>query len=184
MNEREQSRGRRRRGKEKPKQGEGQPPVERQSRQPGERQNRALDKFKKEIANKGFADDAIMRLSRELGESLVRSQAQLRSDNRENTKTQVRKFYNLVRITHRTAGSEGELRIKLRTLQAQIAYAVARRTISEDFKDLFDISIEKVLKSDDAEASLSGFVTFFEAFYAYFYYQIEMDKNHQGGRRR
>jgi CRISPR type III-A-associated protein Csm2 len=151
-----------------------------------ERRGRALEKFKMEIADRSFADDAIMRLSRDLGESLVKSQkVQARGETKENIKAQVRKFYNLVRVTRGTSPEVS--RVKLRTLQAQIAYAVARRTLSEEFKDFIDISVKKILNNQDPvalEKTLSEFVTFFESFFAYFYYQLEMDRSQQGGKRR
>jgi CRISPR type III-A-associated protein Csm2 len=151
-----------------------------------ERKGRALEKFKMEIADRSFADDAIMRLSKDLGESLVKSQrAQGRGENKENTKAQVRRFYNLVRVTQ---GTSPEIsRVKLRILQAQIAYAVARRTLSEDFKDFIDASVKKILSNSDPVAlgkTISEFVTFFESFIAYFYYQLEMDRSQPGGKRR
>jgi len=127
-----------------------------------------------------------MRLTRDLGESLVRSQrAQARGENKENAKAQVRKFYNLVRVTQGTSPEVS--RVKLRTLQAQTAYAVARRTLSEDFKDFIDTSVKKILSTPDAhtlDKTLSEFVTFFESFFAYYYYQLEMDRGQQGGKRR
>jgi CRISPR type III-A-associated protein Csm2 len=151
-----------------------------------ERKGRALEKFKMEIADRSFTDDAIMRLSKDLGESLGRSQkAQTRGENKENTKAQVRKFYNLVRVTQSTSPEISK--VKLRTLQAQTVYAVARRTLSEDFKDLIDASVKKILNTSDPavlEKNLSEFATFFESFFAYFYYQLEMDRSQQGGKRR
>src|SRR5262245_16079099 len=151
-----------------------------------ERRGRALEKFKMEIADRSVADDVIMRLTRDLGESLVRSQrAQARGENKENAKAQVRKFYNLVRVTQ---GTSAEIsRVKLRTLQAQTAYAVARRTLSEDFKDFIDASVKKILNNPDPaalEKNISEFVTFFESFFAYYFYQLEMDRSQQGGKRR
>jgi CRISPR type III-A-associated protein Csm2 len=178
MNGQERNPAQKRRGKDRPRQEGGQPPEK--------RPNKALDRFKKEIANKSFADEEIMRLSKELGESLVRSQrSQSRGDTREDTKTQVRKFYNLVRVIEKSAPET--LKVKLRTLQAHIAYAVARKTVSEDFKEVFDVAIEKILKNKDdhnLQNSLYDFRKFFESFYAYFYYQIETEKGHQGGKRR
>src|SRR5262249_13689111 len=99
------------------------------------------------------------------------------------TKTQVRRFYNLVRVIKTSAesnkASAQTVGIKLRTLQAQLAYAVGRRTITRDFKDLFDHCIEHVINQgaagDEAlERNLSEFCTFFEAFYAYFYFHTEV----------
>jgi len=151
-----------------------------------ERKGRALEKFKSEIADRSFVDDAILRLCKDLGESLVKSQkAQARGENKENTKAQVRKFYNLVRVTQGTSPEVS--RVKLRTLQAQTAYAVARRTLSDDFKDFIDTSVKKILINSDPaalEKNISEFATFFESFFAYFYYQLEMDRSQQGGKRR
>jgi CRISPR type III-A-associated protein Csm2 len=182
MNGQERSQAQRRRGKDRSKDRPGAEGGQKSEPRP----NRALDRFKKEIASRDFADDEIMRLSRELGESLVKSQrSQARGETKESAKTQVRKFFNLLRAIEKS--SPETFKLRLRTLQAQIAYAVARKTVSEDFRDLFDVSIEKVLKSKDDQAlknSLSGFGRFFESFYAYFYYQIEMDRSHQGGKKR
>ncbi|MCI0662786.1 MAG: type III-A CRISPR-associated protein Csm2 [Acidobacteria bacterium] len=184
MNEQEQDQAQKGRRRDRRRRGGGGGGVTPQQQE--ERKGRALEKFKTEIADRSFADDAIMRLSKDLGESMVRSQrAQARGESKENAKAQVRKFYHLVRVTQGTSPEVS--RVKLRTLQAQTAYAVARRTLSEDFKDFIDTSVKKILNTPDSHAlekTLSEFVTFFESFFAYYYYQLEMDRSQQGGKRR
>ncbi|HXG67492.1 MAG TPA: type III-A CRISPR-associated protein Csm2 [Blastocatellia bacterium] len=147
-----------------PRQGQGGPP-----------QNEALNKFKELIKTRGFADDEVMKLSENLGKSLgSQQQARGEREGKENTRTQLRKFYNLVRVANTSASAQGTseeaVKVKLRTLQAQVAYAVARRTISDDFKRFFDVAVDKVISSSDLKKSLAEFATFFEAFYAYFYF--------------
>ncbi|HKX33654.1 MAG TPA: type III-A CRISPR-associated protein Csm2 [Blastocatellia bacterium] len=182
MNGQERSQGQRRRGKDRSKEKTGSEGGNR----PEPRQNRVLEKFKRELANRDFADDEVMRLSQELGESLVKSQrSSAKEETKENAKTQIRKFYTLLRAIEK--GAPETFKVKLRTVQAQIAYAVARKAVSEDFKDFFDASVEKVLKSKDEQSlrsSLRHFARFFESFYAYFYYQIEIDRGPQGGKKR
>lgn len=141
--------------------------------------DQTMAKFKELIQSKGFKDDKVMELSDELGKSLAGgSQGRGERDGKETTKTQVRKFYNLVRVAQTSASAQGTspemVKVKLRSLQAQVAYAVARKTISPQFKDFFDISLNKVIGSPNLKESLTEFGTFFEALYAYFYYHTEV----------
>lgn len=141
--------------------------------------DRALDKFKTLIREeKGFANQELFKLSDKLGEELS-------GFTQENTTTQVRKFYNLVRVAKEQAeGKSAELiKIKLRILQAQVAYAAARGTISRDFKTFFDEVFKRILDDDksNVESELKEFTTFFESLYAYFYYHVERRKNRKSG---
>jgi CRISPR type III-A-associated protein Csm2 len=138
-----------------------------------------LKRYKELIGHKDFTDDEVMQLSEKLGESLASSQRSSKEgDGKDNTKNQVRKFYNLVRVAHTSARPEEadpkEVKIKLRSLQAQVAYAAARKTISTDFKMFLDESLNEIFKSDDLKRKLSDFMKFFEAFYAYFYFHTEV----------
>ncbi len=151
------------------------------------RRNEVFEKFKELIKIKGFGDDEVMQLGEPLGKSFVVSQrSQRERDTKENTKNQVRKFYNLVRVTNNLvnpataeksddeSARQPDPRIKLRTLQAQVAYAAARGTISPDFKEFFDVAINKIIESQELKKALGEFTTFFEAFYAYFYFYTEV----------
>ncbi len=134
-----------------------------------------FSEFKKLIVSSSFTDEQILKLSDKLGLYFANS----REGTKENSRTQIRKFFDLVKKTKASAesaqGSLETVRVKLRLLQAQVAYAMARDIISKDFKELFDISIEKVIKSSD-EKALSKFASFFESFYAYFYFHTEILK--------
>jgi CRISPR type III-A-associated protein Csm2 len=134
--------------------------------------NEILEKFKVLIKNKSFIDDEVMSLSKDLGESLSKD------EEKENTKTQIRKFYNLVKVAQNSAHAKeiDMVKVKLRTLQAQVTYALARKIISKDFKDFFDESLNQILKSPDLKQSLSDFAVFFEALYAYFYFYSTKEK--------
>jgi CRISPR type III-A-associated protein Csm2 len=124
-----------------------------------------------EKEKKSFTDDEVMELCEELGKTLARKKR--RDEKKENTNTQVRKFYNLIGVV-KTKKSDEKIKISLRTFQAQVAYAIARKTINEDFKEFFDVSFKKVLGSPEITKTLDQFTKFFEAVYAYFYYYLEM----------
>lgn len=135
-----------------------------------------LAKFKELIKSHRFTDDEVLKLGDKLGRDLV-------GRTQENTTTQVRRFYNLVRSTNTQAQAEKEagigvdqVRVKLRILQAQVTYAAARKTISNGLKTLFDASLEKIIESKNSKDELAAFTTFFEALYAYFYYHAEQGK--------
>src|SRR5581483_10008776 len=104
----------------------GQRPGGRGQEEP--RQNQALAQFQLLIQRQRFTDDEVMRLSDDLGKSLtVNPQGRGEREGKENTRTQVRKFYNLVRATNTSASSletkTETVKLRLRTLQAQVAYA-------------------------------------------------------------
>lgn len=133
-----------------------------------------LQEYKSLIQTKRFVDDAVL----DLGDGLAK-ELQKRGDE---TKTQMRKFYNLVRVAETAATTENPsldlVRVKLRLLKAQVAYAAARGSVSGSFKTFFDASSERILKPGvDFVRELSDFARFFEAFYAYFYYHSESEKN-------
>ncbi len=126
------------------------------------RVNEALNKFCILIQNKRFTDNDVLSLNEELGKSLT---------GRDDTITQINKFYNLVKVAEVT--DSAQLAIKLHVLKAQITYATARETISPDFKKFFDASLEKILKNNNPNERkewLKDFAVFFESVYAYFYF--------------
>ncbi len=139
------------------------------------RTNEALKKFRDNISTKAFTHNDILSLNEDLGRSFA---------GRDDTITQVNKFYNLVRVAESQSAQNEELakiQVKLHVLKAQIAYATARETLSKDFKEFFDISITKILKSNnlaEMKESLKAFTVFFESVYAYFYYHT---KTNRGG---
>lgn len=135
-----------------------------------------LTDFAKLIKYSQFNDEKVMALSEKLGESLNSSR---NGEGRSDTSTQIRKFYNLVKVAqNRVQNSENpqEVKIKLYTLRAQVAYAAARKTISPDFKEFFDTCLTKLLADTNLKKSINDFATFFEAFYAYFYFYNEQNK--------
>lgn len=162
-----------RREQNRPQHGQGPGGPRQGGRQnPEPRQNEALAEFKRAIQTKNFTDDDVMKLSDQLGKSLTYNPlVRGEREGKENTKNQVRKFYNLVRAAK--GASQDMVKVKLRMLQAQVAYAVARKTISPDFKEFFDISLNKVIGSEEPLKSLGQFATFLEALYAYFYFYTE-----------
>ncbi len=137
----------------------GRPP------QQQEQPSQALQRFKELIRTRSFTDDEVLEHAQALGEELARYRPK---GEKSDSRTQVRKFYNLIRVANNT--EESTAKIKLRLLQAQIAYAVARETLSLNFKSFFDAALEQILKSDNAKEQLKRFTSFFEAFYAYFYF--------------
>ncbi len=137
----------------------------RQSPQQPVQPSQALQRFKELIRTKSFTDDEVLEQAQALGKELASYRPK---GEKGDSKTQVRKFYNLIRVANNT--EESTAKIKLRLLQAQIAYAVARETLSRDFKSFFDAALEQILKSGDVKERLKEFASFFEAFYAYFYF--------------
>lgn len=141
--------------------------------------NQSLTKFKELVSkHKHFEHDDILVLAEELGKSL--SYYKPERGGKENTRTQVRKFYNLVKVAQTAAKSskspsEAKVKVKLRTLQAQVAYAVARKTIGADFKAIFDTSLNLIITGETIRL-LDEFAVFFESLYAYFYYYSEESK--------
>jgi len=137
-------------------------------------QNNPIDSFRKAIReNKKFVDVEILNLSKPLGEYIAQDR------DRKDTTSQVSKFYHLVRIAEGIASS-GDIqsaKVKLHVLKAQTFYARARKSISQGFKEFFDISLERIL---DKPSEIKDFLIFFETVYAYFYYQTEITKNKQG----
>jgi CRISPR type III-A-associated protein Csm2 len=119
-----------------------------------------------------------MRLCEKLGRSLAGG---IKSMQRDNSLTQIRKFFNQVRVLQNQARSSEDfaaVRTSLRVLQAQVTYAVARGNLSSDFKICFDEASKKILASSNGRQDLEDFVRFFEAMYAYFYFE---QKKPQGG---
>lgn len=141
--------------------------------------NNQMSQYKNLVNSyKSFTRDEVLKLSDELGKSLSGFKAE--RGGVENTRTQVRKFYNLVKVAQ-TAGNAKDanveqVKVKLRTLQAQVTYAVARKTISSDFKTFFDTSLNLIITSNDPRKLLDEFATFFESLYAYFYFYSEENK--------
>lgn len=132
------------------------------------RTNEALNKFCNLIQNKRFTDNEVLNLNEELGKSLT---------GRDDTITQVNKFYNLVKVAEAT--DVNQIAIKLHVLKAQVTYATARDTISPDFKKFFDASLEKILKNNNQNERkewLKEFATFFESVYAYFYFYTKKSR--------
>jgi CRISPR type III-A-associated protein Csm2 len=133
-------------------------------------QDGAVRRFKDEIGKCRFVDDPVMKLCSDLGRELAQGVSGVQ---RDNSLTQVRKFFNQVRVLQgqaRAADDFSAVRPGLRVLQAQVAYAVARRNLSLDFKKCFDAASEKILASENGNRELEDFVKFFEAMYAYFYF--------------
>lgn len=129
-----------------------------------------------------FTDDRVLSLCDDLGDFLS-------DKTQDNTTTQVRKFYNLARLAKEQSKEKPAdfIKIKLRTLQAQITYAAARKTISPDFRTIVNNSITKIINSKEIHQEFGDFMTFFESLFAHFYYHAEQKKNNkerQGGRRR
>lgn len=120
-------------------------------------------------AQKSFVSDDVMKLCETLGEAVAKY------SEKNNSKTQMRKFYELVQNINRKP-NEDLIKVKLRILQAQVAYAVGRKHLGRDIKQLFDVSVEKIVASENLKKELNEFATFFEAFFAYFYYHIEAKK--------
>jgi len=125
----------------------------------------ALIDFIKNIEHKKFLDDDILKSSAKLGKFFADLGI---------TNTPFRKFFNQFRML--SGKPAAELKIQLRIIQSQIAYAVGRaeaghgsESLKRDFKQFLDKCIEKIISSQD-EKEYSRFMKFFESVYAYFYF--------------
>lgn len=133
----------------------------------------SLNDYKKNINSEKFTNDNVLNLSEKLAYYFSQ---RVNREGKETTRTQLRKFYNLVKVAQTSASAQKDnidkVKIKLRILQAQVTYAVARphTTLHPDIKAFFDSSIDKIIKSADLKSSLDDFSTLFESLYAYFYY--------------
>lgn len=141
----------------------------------------SMEEYKRLVnTHNSFTRDEVLSLADSLGRSLSQGNKAAERGGKENTRTQVRKFYNLVKVAQNAANAKNanteQIKVKLRTLQAQVTYAVARKTISEDFKKLFDTSLNLIIKSNDSAKLLDEFATFFESLYAYFYFHSEENR--------
>lgn len=68
-----------------------------------------------------------------------------------------------------------EVQVELRMLRARMLYAAGRRTISREASLVIQESIDRLLARDDLAGQFPGFCGFFEALYAYAYYQAQKD---------
>lgn len=141
----------------------------------GPREAVVLQEFKRAIATQSFVSEPVMDLCERLGLEL---REEVGTRHRENSLTQVRKFFNLARVLEQQSqqGDFATLRPRLRVLQAQVAYAVARENLGPNFKTLFDAVTDKVLRATDGKQAWQEFMTFFEALYAYFYFHSNRKK--------
>lgn len=143
--------------------------------------SQAIAKFKQAIASKGFTDDEVMRQSEELAKSFIKSGN--KEGEKENSLTQVRKFYNQVKVVQQKANAAVDFNIikpEVRLLQAQAAYAVGRKLLTGDFKDFFDEAAKKIIK--EGQESLNDFAKFFQSVYAYFYFYTKTGEAKSEGR--
>lgn len=139
---------------------------------------KSIKEFETALKGKRFTDDDVLKLNEALAMYLARNRERDKSK-RQNTITQINKFYNLVRLAAKRKPEQ--IKVKLRLIKAQITFTRGRRIISEEIKDFFDVSLKHILDSNTSdefsneskklEAYLKEFVTFFESVYAYFYYE-------------
>lgn len=129
-----------------------------------------LSDFKSQIeqSTTKFTDSVVLDMADSLGEFFAKQE--------EIKNTQFRKFFNQVKML-KTEDDVNKLRIKLKIIQAQLAYTVKRpgKLMTENFKKFIDVCFgEVILKTK----SYQDFCKFFEAVYAYFYFHCP-PKNRQ-----
>lgn len=89
-----------------------------------------------------------------------------------------RAFFNQVNgLQHLRPSPEQHtrLRVEFQMLRARILYAAGRKAVSREVSLVIQESIDRLLAQDDLAGQLSGFCGFFEALYAYYYYQAQKD---------
>jgi CRISPR type III-A-associated protein Csm2 len=139
----------------------------------------ALKQFKDRLSAKAsFGDDNIMALAEDLARDFAQGFG--RKEKKESGKTQVRKVYGEVRALQEKAKAGFEtVRPELRLIQAHVAYAVGRDTLTPEFKDFVDAAVKRLLEAGRPE-ELDRFVKFFEALYAHFYFQTSKHGQKEG----
>ena len=124
-----------------------------------------------------FADDRVMALAETLGRDVAQG---FRREKRESGKTQVRKLYGEIRaLQGKAQGGFAAIRPELRLIQAHVAYAVGRDTLTPEFKEFADEAVKRLLAAGTTE-ELDRFVKFFEAVYAHFYFQTSKHGQKEG----
>ena len=125
-----------------------------------------------------FADDKVMALAEALGRDLA--QGFQRKEKKESGKTQVRKLYGEIRALQGKAKTGfAAIRPELRLIQAHVAYAVGRDTLTPEFKEFTDESVKRLIEAGKAD-ELDRFIKFFEAVYAHFYFQTSKHGQKEG----
>jgi CRISPR type III-A-associated protein Csm2 len=139
----------------------------------------SLGQLKQRLAaGASFGEDRIMELAEALALDIARSFG--RKEKKESGKTQVRKVYGEIRaLQEKAKGGFAAIRPELRLIQAHVAYAVGRDTLTPDFKELADEAIKRLLLAGKKE-ELDSFVKFFEALYAHFYFQTSKYGQREG----
>jgi CRISPR type III-A-associated protein Csm2 len=129
------------------------------------------------IDKASFADDRVMALAETLGRDVAQG---FRREKRESGKTQVRKLYGEIRaLQGKAQGGFAAIRPELRLIQAHVAYAVGRDTLTPEFKEFADEAVKRLLAAGTTE-ELDRFVKFFEALYAHFYFQTSKHGQREG----
>jgi len=124
-----------------------------------------------------FADDRVMALAETLAHDMAQG---FRREKRESGKTQVRKLYGEIRaLQGKAQGGFAAIRPELRLIQAHVAYAVGRDTLTPEFKEFADEAVKRLLAAGTTE-ELDDFVKFFEALYAHFYFQTSKHGQKEG----
>ncbi len=138
----------------------------------------SLQEFKRLMAEKaGFGEDRVMGLAADLGRDLAQG---FRREKREGGRTQVRKVYGEVRaLQEKAAAGFDAVRPELRIIQAHVAYAVGRDTLTPLFKEFADVSVIRLLQAGTKD-ELDRFLKFFEALYAHFYFQTSKHGEREG----
>jgi CRISPR type III-A-associated protein Csm2 len=124
-----------------------------------------------------FADDRVMALAETLARDVAHG---FRREKRESGKTQVRKLYGEIRaLQGKAKAGFAAIRPELRLIQAHVAYAVGRDTLTPEFKEFADESVKRLLVAGTTE-ELDRFMKFFEALYAHFYFQTSKHGQKEG----
>jgi CRISPR type III-A-associated protein Csm2 len=102
-----------------------------------------------------------------------------RSEHRDtDTAAQLGAFFkqvNGLKYLHPSPEQSTQLQVELRMLRARVLYAAGRRTISREASIVIQESLDRLLARDDLTGQIPGFCGFFEALYAYYYYQAQKD---------
>ena len=139
----------------------------------------SVQEFRRVMGEKAsFSDDGVMKLAEQLGKDLAAGFQN--KDKKQSGRTQVRKVYGEVRALQEKAKSGfNVIRPELRLIQAHVAYAVGRDTLTPPFKEFADRSVARLLEAGSKE-ELAGFLKFFEALYAHFYFHTSKVGEREG----
>jgi CRISPR type III-A-associated protein Csm2 len=121
----------------------------------------ALETFKRQIENKGFLDDDVMRQAEDIGKELAGV-----------TTSKMRQYFDDVKGMRRMieSGAKPEqIKVKLQLMRSRLYYDAGRDKKVETLKAFLVSAIDEICRSDKFLQRTTDFAVIFEGIYGYFY---------------